>query len=99
MNLNYAIFRSEPIMTTMDLAQIGSHNKREKKAYQSNKDIKIELSKNNIELVPLNVKYVIKTIISNIISQNSKFINRFYYNYYHPFFLFKSTCVPLCIIP
>ena len=58
MNLNYAIFRSEPIMTIPDLAQIGSHNKREKKAYQSNKDIKIELSKNNIELVPLNVKYV-----------------------------------------
>lgn len=58
MNLNYAIFRSEPIMTIPDLAQIGSHNKREKKVYQSNKDIKIELSKNNIELVPLNVKYV-----------------------------------------
>ena len=58
MELNYAIFRSEPIYTLNDLAQIGSHNKREKKAYQSNKDIKIELSKNNIELVPLNVKYV-----------------------------------------
>lgn len=58
MELNYAIFRSEPIMTIPDLAQIGSHNKREKKAYQSNKDIKIELSKNNIELVPLNMKYV-----------------------------------------
>ena len=58
MELNYVIFRSEPIMTIPDLAQIGSHNKREKKAYQSNKDIKIELSKNNIELVPLNVKYV-----------------------------------------
>ncbi len=58
MNLNYAIFRSEPIITIPDLAQIGSHNKREKKAYQSNKDIKINLSKNNIELVPLNVKYV-----------------------------------------
>ena len=58
MDLNYAIFRSEPIYTLNDLAQIGLHNKREKKAYQSNKDIKIELSKNNIELVPLNVKYV-----------------------------------------
>ena len=51
MNLNYAIFRSEPIMTLPDLAQIGSHNKREKKAYNSNPDIKIELSNNNIELV------------------------------------------------
>lgn len=28
MNLNYAIFRSEPIYTLNDLAQIGSHNKR-----------------------------------------------------------------------
>ena len=58
MELNYAIFRSEPIMTIPDLAQIGSHNKREKKAYQSNPNIKLELTKNNIELVPLNVKYV-----------------------------------------
>ena len=57
MNLNYAIFRSEPIMTMSDLRGIGSHNKREKQAYNSNPDIKIELSKNNIELVPLNCKY------------------------------------------
>ena len=58
MNLNYAIFRSEPIITIPDLAQIGSHNKREKKAYNSNPDIKQELSRNNIELVPLTEKYV-----------------------------------------
>lgn len=58
MNLNYAILRVEPIMTIPDLAQIGSHNKREKRAYQSNPNIKLELTKNNIELVPLNVKYV-----------------------------------------
>ena len=58
MNLNYAIFRSNPIYTLNDLAQIGSHNKREKKAYNSNPDIKLELTKNNIELVPLNEKYV-----------------------------------------
>ena len=57
MNLNYAIFRSEPIMTMSDLRGIGSHNKREKQAYNSNPDIKIELSKDNIELVPLNCKY------------------------------------------
>ena len=56
--MNYAIFRSEPIYTISDLAQIGSHNKREKKAYNSNPDIKKELSHNNIELVPLNEKYV-----------------------------------------
>lgn len=58
MNLNYAIFRSEPIYTINDLAQIGSHNKREKKAYNSNPDIKVELSKDNIELIPLTDKYV-----------------------------------------
>lgn len=58
MNLNYAIFRSEPIYTINDLAQIGSHNKRDKKAYNSNPDIKLELTKNNIELVPLTDKYV-----------------------------------------
>ena len=58
MNLNYAIFRSEPIMTISDLVQIGSHNKREKKAYNSNPNIKIKLTKNNIELVPLTEKYV-----------------------------------------
>ena len=56
--MNYAIFRSEPIMTLTDLAQIGSHNQREKKSYKSNPDIKMELSINNIQLVPLNEKYV-----------------------------------------
>ena len=58
MSLNYAIFRSEPIYTLKDLVQIGSHNKREKKAYNSNPDIKIENTKDNIELVPLEQKYV-----------------------------------------
>lgn len=58
MNLNYAIFRSEPIYTLNDLAQIGSQNKRDKKFYNSNPDIKVELSKDNIELVPLADKYV-----------------------------------------
>ena len=58
MSLNYAIFRSEPIYTLKNLAQIGSHNKREKKAYNSNPDIKIENTKDNIELVPLEPKYV-----------------------------------------
>ena len=56
--INYAIFRSEPIYTLNDLAQIGSHNKREKKAYNSNPNIKLELTKDNIEIVPLQKKYV-----------------------------------------
>ena len=58
MNLNYAIFRSEPIMNTNDLSQIGSHNRRKKKEYQSNPDIDITKSKYNIELVPLAEKYL-----------------------------------------
>ena len=58
MNLNYAIFRSEPIFTINDLAQIGAHNKRDKKSYRSNPDIDINKSKDNIYLVPLNAKYV-----------------------------------------
>lgn len=53
----YAIFRSEPIMTMSDLRQIGSHNNREKQAYNSNPDIKLELCKDNIELIPINTTY------------------------------------------
>ena len=58
MNLEYAIFRTEPINNLNDLAQIGSHNQRKKKAYKSNPDIDVELSINNIDLVPLNEAYV-----------------------------------------
>ena len=56
--INYAIFRSKSIYTLNDLAQIGLHNKREKKAYNSNPNIKLELTKDNIEIVPLKEKYV-----------------------------------------
>lgn len=58
MNLNYCIFRSEPIYNLHDLAQIGSHNKREKKTYKSNPNIKLELTKDNIEIKSLTEKYV-----------------------------------------
>lgn len=59
--MNYAIFRSEPIRTIPDLAQVGAHNDREKKAYDSNPDIDITKSINNIEIIPLdNTKYVKK---------------------------------------
>ena len=65
--MNYGIFRSQPIMTINDLAQIGSHNKREKKAYKINPNIKLELTKNNVELVPLADKYVkgFKLLVKN----------------------------------
>ena len=33
--MNYAIFRSEPIITTNDLSQIGFHNQREKSLYSN----------------------------------------------------------------
>lgn len=56
--MSYAIFRVEPINKLSDLAQIGSHNKREKKAYKSNPDIDISKTKNNIEIVPLSDKYI-----------------------------------------
>ena len=46
--MSYAIFRVEPINKLSDLAQIGSHNKREKKAYKSNSNIRIEESYKNI---------------------------------------------------
>lgn len=56
--MSYAIFRVEPINKLSDLAQIGSHNKREKKAYKSNPDIDITKTKNNIDLVSLSEKYI-----------------------------------------
>lgn len=56
--MSYAIFRVEPINKLSDLAQIGSHNKREKKAYKSNPDIDITKTKYNIDLFPLSEKYI-----------------------------------------
>ncbi len=58
--MSYAIFRTEPIYTLKDLAQIGSHNRREKKAYQSNPDIDISKTQNNIEIIPCLSKYTKK---------------------------------------
>ena len=40
-----------------------------------------------------------KVIIDLIVKSNSNFLMDFYDNYQHPFFLFRLTCVPLCIIP
>ena len=58
--MSYAIFRSQPINTLQDLSQIGSHNKRDKDAYKSNPDIKLDRIKDNIELVRCEGKYVKK---------------------------------------
>lgn len=51
------IFRCQSINTLSDLDNSGKHNKREKDHYDSNSDIKIEESKNNIEIVKCNMKY------------------------------------------
>ena len=78
--MNYRIFRSQLIMTINDLVKIEAHNKRGKKAYKSNKDIKLELAKNNIELVPLTEKYVkgfklkIKNYIKKLIQRDTPFL-------------------------
>lgn len=39
------------------------------------------------------------TITKKIFLLNEKFLIDFYDNYRHPYFLFKETCVPLCITP
>lgn len=51
------IFRCQSINTLSDLDNSGKHNKREKDHYDSNSDIKIEESKNNIEIVKCKMKY------------------------------------------
>lgn len=51
------IFRCQSINTLSNLDNSGKHNKREKDHYDSNSDIKIEESKNNIEIVKCNIKY------------------------------------------
>ena len=41
----------------------------------------------------------INVIVKEIIKINCEFLKSFYDTYQHPFFLFKLTCIPLCIIP
>lgn len=76
MNLNYAIFRSEPIMTTHDLAGIGSHNQREKKAiFEEGSCIASDLILKVIGIngrkikLPVKVSYVKEYCISNLIEE------------------------------
>ena len=57
--MSYAIFRGEGIKTLNELSQKGSHNGRTKEKYKSNPNIRIQDSKNNIEIVNCN-KYVDK---------------------------------------
>ena len=57
--MSYAIFRGEGIKTLQELSQKGSHNERTKEKYKSNPNIRVEDSKNNIEIIKCN-KYVDK---------------------------------------
>ena len=58
--MSYAIFRCQGIKTLSDLAKIGKHNKREKRQYKSNPDIRIADSINNIELIKCDKSYIKK---------------------------------------
>lgn len=60
------------------------------------KKIKIYLLPSSVILKENNV---LITIIKKIYLLNEKFLIDFYDNYGHPYFLFKETCVPLCITP
>lgn len=44
-------------LTINDLSQIGSHNQREKKAYKSNPDIRIEDSYKNMNILRIKIKF------------------------------------------
>lgn len=57
--MSYAIFRCAGIKTLHELSQKSSHNERTKEKYKSNPNIRIEDSKNNIEIIKCN-KYVDK---------------------------------------
>lgn len=56
---------------------------------------KYEVSASTILGVQSNSKSIIKSILDDIYT----FLYDFYQTYFHPFFLFKSTCVPLSLIP
>lgn len=47
----------------------------------------------------LKINNNLKQIINNIVKDNSIFLMGFYNDYHHPYFLFRTTCVPLCITP
>ena len=56
--MSYAIFRCEGVNSLSNLSNRGKHNKREKEAYKTNPDIKIEDSHKNIELIKCDKKYI-----------------------------------------
>lgn len=53
-----------------------------------------KFSSSTILSIEANIVLVITEINDNLYS----FLNKFYQTYYHPFFLFRVTCIPLVII-
>ena len=47
----------------------------------------------------LKINNEISKVVNEIIKEKNNFLINFYNNYNHPFFLFRITCVPLCITP
>ena len=47
----------------------------------------------------LKTNNIIDNVILEIIKDKDRFLINFYNNYNHPFFLFRITCIPLCITP
>lgn len=75
MKSKYRVSIGNSIMTINHLEQISTHNKRDKKYYQSNSGIKLKLSKDNIELVSLKEK-VTK------FDKNNLFLTKWYTRYW-----------------
>ena len=49
--------------------------------------------------IVLKINNDLNVVITEMINQSSSFLMQFYDIYHHPFFLFRLTCVPLCITP
>lgn len=69
---------------------------RHKQFYDWLKKVKIYLLSSSI-LLEENINII--TIIKKIYLYNRVFLNKFFLIYKHPYFLFKNTCVSLCINP
>lgn len=102
--LPYAIYEASTIITAInDYLQKKKLDKILERLQITHKLFYDWLKKLKVYVLPSSV--ILKTIndinkvISEIKKSNTLFLKEFYDIYEHPFFLFKITCVPLCIIP
>ncbi len=101
--LPYTVYESSTVMNALDdyynnmkIQQILERLEiRHKQFYDWIKKLNIYSFPSSIVL---GINNDIKIIIESIVKQKNDFFNQFYYDYHHPFFLFKLTCVPLCFI-